>query len=74
MLILYIFLMTFCVLLLIGATSMAITFKLEAMHKDIKKLTPPSADPEKEEDGCPCGSGVMLGKCPECGNEIGRIL
>ncbi len=27
-----------------------------------------------EEGGCPCGSGVIIGVCPECKNEIGRIL
>lgn len=25
--------------------------------------------PKEKENGCPCGSGTMLGTCPECGNE-----
>lgn len=26
------------------------------------------------DDGCPCGSGTLLGTCPRCGREIGRVL
>lgn len=29
--------------------------------------------PDDEDTSCGCGSGVVVGVCPECGNEIGRI-
>jgi hypothetical protein len=28
---------------------------------------------KQRDDGCPCGSGVMLGECQRCGREIGRV-
>lgn len=30
--------------------------------------------PIEEDESCPCGSGCVLGVCPDCGLEHGRIF
>lgn len=41
-----------------------------ALVIEVQGASPSHAD---DDGGCPCGSGTMIGCCPECGREIGRV-